>query len=83
MNRDFNITLFPSECLGEPSISLTMVEKLEKMSDGWKQLYLSEGRRITLIKSTLSNLSTYFLSLFPFPQGLLTGLRSYFMYFYA
>ena len=32
---------------------------------GWKRLYLSKGGRVTLIKSTLSNLPTYFLSLFP------------------
>jgi hypothetical protein len=31
----------------------------------WKMLYLSKGGRITLIKSTLSNMLTYMLSLFP------------------
>ena len=30
-----------------------------------EKLYLSKGGRVTLIKSTLSNLPTYFLSLFP------------------
>jgi hypothetical protein len=40
-------------------------------------LYLSKGGRITLIKSILSNMLTYFLSLF-FPSllALLTTLRS-------
>ena len=33
----------------------------------WKSLYLSKGGRVTLIKSTLSNLPTYMLSLFPIP----------------
>jgi hypothetical protein len=33
----------------------------------WKQMYLSKGVRVTLIKSTLSNLPTYMLSLFPIP----------------
>jgi hypothetical protein len=33
----------------------------------WKRLYLSKGARVTLIKSTLSNLPTYMLSLFPIP----------------
>jgi hypothetical protein len=28
-------------------------------------MYLSKGGRITLLKSTLSNLSMYFMSLFP------------------
>jgi hypothetical protein len=32
-----------------------------------KRLYLSKGGRVTLIKSTLSNLPTYMLSLFPIP----------------
>jgi hypothetical protein len=31
----------------------------------WKRLYLSKGGRVALIKSTLSNLLTYLLSLFP------------------
>ena len=42
-----------------------VVEKLEQRLAGWKRLYLSKGGRLTLIKSTLSNLSTYYLSLFP------------------
>jgi hypothetical protein len=33
----------------------------------WKRLYLSKGGRLALIKSTLSNLPTYLLSLFPIP----------------
>jgi hypothetical protein len=31
----------------------------------WKHSYLSKGGRVALIKSTLSNLPTYLLSLFP------------------
>jgi hypothetical protein len=31
----------------------------------WKRSYLSKGGRVTLIKSTLSNLPIYMLSLFP------------------
>jgi len=34
----------------------------------WKQLYLSKGGKVNLIKGTLSNLPTYFLSLFPIPM---------------
>jgi hypothetical protein len=41
--------------------------KLEWRLSGWKSLYLSKGGKMTLIKSTLSSLPTYFLSLFPIP----------------
>jgi len=34
----------------------------------WKRMYLSKGGRVTLIKSTLSNLPTYFV---PLPPSLL------------
>ena len=34
---------------------------------GQKRLYLSKGGKVTLIKSTLSSLPTYFLSLLPIP----------------
>ena len=40
---------------------------MEKVERRWNRLYLSKGGKVTLIKSTLSNLSTYFLSLFPIP----------------
>jgi hypothetical protein len=36
---------------------------------------LSEGGRITLIKSTLSNLRTYFLSLFPLTAGVANDIE--------
>jgi fatty acid-binding protein DegV len=35
----------------------------------WKMLYLIKGGRLVRIKSTLSNLPTYYLSLFPIPVG--------------
>ena len=44
-----------------------IIEKMERRLAGWKQLYLSKGGKVTFIKSTLSNLLTYFLSLFPIP----------------
>ena len=46
-----------------------ILEKMERRLAGWKRLYLSKGGRVTLIKSTLSNLPTYFLSLFPIPAS--------------
>ena len=44
-----------------------ILENIKRRLVGWKRLYLSKGDRVTLIKSTLSNLPTYFLSLFPIP----------------
>jgi hypothetical protein len=67
------ITALPMKYLGLPlgarfkskEIWNPILEKMEKCLAGWKRLYLSKGGRITLIKSTLSSLPTYFLSLFP------------------
>ena len=70
---------FPMKYLGLPlganvrdrSIWSPTTEKVERRLAGWKRLYLSKGgkvnKKVTLIKSTLSNLPTYFLSLFPNP----------------
>ena len=44
-----------------------IIEKVERRLAGWKKLYLSKGGRLTLLKSTLSSLPTYFLSLFKIP----------------
>jgi hypothetical protein len=44
-----------------------VIEKMERRLAGWKRTYLSEGGRLTLLKSTLSDLPTYLLSLFPIP----------------
>ncbi len=46
-----------------------IIEKIEKRLMGWKRLYLSKGGKVTLIKSTLLSLPSYFLSLFPIPTG--------------
>jgi hypothetical protein len=46
-----------------------IIEKMERRIVGWKWMYLSKGGRLTLIKSTLSNLPIYFLSLFPIPAS--------------
>jgi hypothetical protein len=40
-----------------------------------ERLYLSKGGRVPLIKSILSNLPTYFLSLFPILVGVINRLE--------
>jgi hypothetical protein len=70
-------TSLPMKYLGLPlgasfkakSIWNPIIERMEKRLAGWKRLYLSKGGKATLIKSTLSSLPTYFLSLFPIPAG--------------
>ena len=44
-----------------------IVEKMECRLASWKWMYLFNGGRVTLIKSTISNLPTHFLSLFSTP----------------
>jgi hypothetical protein len=44
-------------------------------------MYLSKGGRVTLIKSTLSNLPMYFMSLFPFPVSVANYLEKVSMRF--
>lgn len=45
-----------------------LIKKMECRLATWKRLYLSKGGRLTLIKSSLSNLPN-FLSLFPILIG--------------
>ena len=52
-----------------------IIEKMERRLAGWKRIYLSKGGRLTLIRSTLSNLSTYFLPLFPIPADVATRIE--------
>jgi hypothetical protein len=66
------IGVLPMSYLGMPlgssfkasSVWNPILEKIERKLAGWKKLYLSKGGRLTLLKSTLSSLPTYFLSLF-------------------
>ena len=44
-------------------------EKFRKRLAVWKRQYISKGGRLTLIRSTLSNLPIYLLSLFRLPKG--------------
>ena len=52
-----------------------IMEKIEQRLARWKRLYLFKGGRVTLIKNTLSNLPTYFLSLFPIPTAVANRLE--------
>ncbi len=45
----------------------SILEKMEHKLAGWKSIYLSKWGRLTLLKSTLSSLPTYYLSLFTIP----------------
>ena len=64
-------SILPMQYLGLPlgakykakAIWNWILERLEHRLAGWKRLYLSKGGRVTLIKSTLSSLPTYFVSL--------------------
>lgn len=67
----------PSDYLGLPlgskihsSTIWTELKRLKKCLTLWKRQYISKGGRLTLIKSTLSNLPTYFLSLLHIPKGI-------------
>jgi len=51
------------------------VEKMEKILASWKKIYLFRGGRLMLIKSTLSSLPTYFLSLLPLLVGIARRLE--------
>jgi hypothetical protein len=51
-----------------------VIEKMEQQLAGWKRMYLSKGGQLTLFKSALSNLPTYYLSLFPIPVGVANPL---------
>ena len=57
-----------------PSIWNPILERMEKNLSSLKRLYLSKSGRLTLLKSTLSSLSTYYLSLFTIPKAVATRL---------
>ena len=63
-------TLYKTASIWNP-----ILERMEKKLSGWKQLYLSKGGRLTLLKSTLSSLLTYYLFLFTIPKAVATRLE--------
>ena len=59
----------------DASICKPILERVEKKLSGWKRLYLSKGGELTLLKSTLSSLLTYYLSMFTIPQHIADKLE--------
>ena len=57
------------------SIWNLILERMDKKFSGWKQFYLSKGGKLTLLKSTLSSLPTYYLSLFTIPKAVAIRLE--------
>jgi hypothetical protein len=80
---DFKVSSLPLKYLGLPlgasfkakSIWDGIFGKIERRLASWKQMYLCKGDRVTLIKSALSNLPKYFLSLFPIPASVASGIE--------
>jgi hypothetical protein len=85
------VSSLPMKYLGLPlgtsfkakSIWDGVLEKIERHLASWKRMYLSKGGRVTLIKSTLSNLPTYFCLSFLFLLVWLIVLRSFNVIFYG
>ena len=79
-----SIDFFPSSYLGLPlgakfkdkSIWVPVIERFERRLSGWKSKYVSKGGRLTLIKSVLSSIPAYFLSLFPLPASVALKLEA-------
>ena len=59
----------------DASIWNPILKRVEKKLAGWKWLYLSKGGRLTLLKSTLLSLPTYYLSLFTILQHIADRLE--------
>ena len=66
----------PAEYIGLPlgakrkaaSVWDGVEERFRKRLASWKRQYISKGGRLTLIRSTLSNMPTYVMSLFRLPR---------------
>lgn len=53
----------------------SIIERFHSKLTSWKAKTLSFGGRLTLIKSVLGNLSTYFFSIFVVPMGVINTLE--------
>ena len=54
-------------CWGMQLFRDGLVSRIERKLAGWKGKYLSKGGKLTLIRSTLSSIPTYFMSLHIMP----------------
>ncbi|GFZ09197.1 hypothetical protein Acr_20g0010050 [Actinidia rufa] len=54
---------------------VAVMERFERRLASWRRQYLSKGGKVTLIKSTLSNMPTYFLSLLTIPKSIAVRLE--------
>jgi len=78
------IDSFPSSYLGLPlgakfkekAIWDPIISRFEKRLSGWKSFFLSKGGRLTLIKSVLSSIPTYFLSVLPLTVSVANELEA-------
>jgi branched-subunit amino acid transport protein len=52
-----------------------VIEKIESHLSSWKMLYLSKSDKITLIKSSLSNLPTYFMTILSLPPSIVNRIE--------
>ena len=52
-----------------------MIEQVEKRLAGWQKRYLSKGGKEVLVKSTLSSMPTYYLSLLQAPVSITEKLE--------
>ena len=79
----FKVGALPSTYLGLPlgsrqsstSIWDGVEDKFCRKLTLWKRQYISKGGRLTLIRSTLSNLPTYLMFLFQLPRGISSRLE--------
>ena len=79
----YNVGSFPSKYLGLPlrgphkSVGAwdSVKERFRKRMASWKRQYISKSGRTTLIRSTLSSVLVYYLSLFRVPKVVCERLK--------